>query len=149
MMSTQEKTTNSCNSDPHGLTGSVNFSFPVELNRQAIEHERSLVALLLIDRKSIRTISPELTKDHFLDSFFGEVFDRFSKNHWLPLEELLAETEPHAARTIADSIQGPDGRPRVFRWNLKWHESEIFRLSAIREKFEASLSFLAKYGEVA
>lgn len=149
MKSTQETTKNSRSCDPHGLKGSVSFSFPAELNRQATEHERSLVALLLIDRKSIRFISPELTKQHFLDSFFGEVFDRFQKNHWIPLEELLAETEPHAARIITDSMQGPDGWPRVFWWNLKWHESEIFKLAAIREKFEESLSFLARYGEVA
>ena len=146
-MNTQpKKISNDC--EMSGQTGSVPLSLPAILNEQAVEHERSLVALLLIDRKCIREIDQGLSGSHFLDQFFGTVFSRLQANHWASLGDLLAG-ERFAARTIMDSICDPAGRDRVFWWNLKWHESEIVRLAEIRRRFDESLRFLLEYGEAA
>lgn len=110
-------------------------------------HESALVCCLLLDRKLCRhvTIGPL----DMIDPLWRDVLSMLIADPWTGLKQIVeAATEPHAARTIADTIRCPaSGWDRVFAWNFHWHQHELKRLAAIRNQFLNAVDCILEYGE--
>lgn len=124
---------------------SMEWQLPTEHYSQALEHEASLVCLLLIDRKLVRLV--DLSPDDFVDIVLWKtVYQRLRLDCFASLESLLSGVEDHAARTIADAIRNHwNGFPRVFRWNFDWHVESIRKLADLRRRFIEALDFVMEY----
>lgn len=112
------------------------LELPAAMLSLAAMHESALIALVLIDRRQMRTVTvrPTEVRDWLWRALLVELY----RDPFVSLRQLLRiADEPHIERTICDAIRCPvTGQPRVFSWNFRWHEHEIHRLYRMRCEFE-------------
>lgn len=123
------------------------FELATEHYREAQKHESALVCCLLLDRKLCRHVTVDATA--IVDPFWRGILSRLLADPWISLRRIVdSATEAHAARTIADAIRCPIvGSDRVFAWNFHWHQHELRRLAAIRERFLSAVDCILEHGE--
>lgn len=132
-------------SPPQHSVTDMQWQLPTEHYQQALQHEASLVCLMLIDRKAVRLV--DVSEEDFIDWMLWKViYTRLKADCFTSISALLSETEDHAARTVADSIQSyHNGAPRVFAWNLQWHCEEVTRLATVRREFMQAIDFVLEH----
>lgn len=114
---------------------------------EAAEHEASLVCLLLIDRTGCRWAA-EVEADSLLDPLWRLLLKRLQADCWRSVEQLTIGLDRGERLQIAAKIACLYTlRPKVFKWNLRWHIAEIQRLRALRDEFAKSIDFVFEHAE--
>ena len=126
----------------------MELTLPASHYREAIYHESCLASCLIVDRRLVRLIKID-PRDCCVDLLWTELLCRLIDDPFIPLEDLLQDTEAAAARTVSDSIRDRvSSAPKAFLWNVLWHEAEIVRLHKLRLKFLECSDFVLEYGDL-